>query len=140
MSNRTFWYAPKLTIKDEPLIKSLITYRQDEDRWQVVDPSDANLISSLTDAGTHMPILDLDFPHHFVESTTEGHTHLFIDVEMSRFKLTVLMFALWYAGVVEMGHAVWTIRRGASFVRLPGLAKTEQENVKPTYGWFRRLK
>lgn len=139
MANRTFWFAPKLTIKDEPLAKSLLEYRQEEDRWQV-EEKDANLISSLTDQGTHMPIIDLDFPHHFEPSTTPGHNHLYIDVEMSRFKLFLLAWVLYYTGVIELGHFVWTIRRGASFVRIKNLAKTEEEDTKPTYGWFRKLK
>lgn len=139
-SLRTLWYAPNLCIEDEPMVKSLWKYRQDLDRWPVEHARDANLVSSLTFNGTHAPIIDLDFPHRVVPSSTPGHSHLFLDVEMSRFKLIVLMLTLWFCGVVEMGHAVWTIRRGASFVRIPGQPKTVEEDTKPTYGWFRKLK
>jgi hypothetical protein len=129
-------------------MKSLIEYRLDQDRLRVdniyakpdVRLFDANLISSRTDDGRHMPILDLDFPHHFEESSTEGHTHLYIDVPMSRIRWSILMWALWQAGVIELGHFVWSIRRGANFVRLPGVAKTDEENTKPSYGWFFKLR
>lgn len=138
---RTFWYAPSLRIKNEPLLKSLIQYRIDEDRWPVVDLHDANLMSSLTEDGKHMPIIDLDFPHKYEESTTPGHGHLYLNVKMSRFKLFVLMWALYFTGVIELGHFVWTIRRGASFVRFPSnQGKTEEDSVKPDYGWILRLK
>lgn len=140
MSERTYWYAPDLSIEDEPLAVSLIKYRQKENRTQVQDKKAANLVSSRTEDGKHMPILDLDFPHHFEPSTSPGHSHLYIDVEMPRRKLFALVLVLWYCGVIEMGHAVWTLRRGASFVRIPGLDKTEAESVKPTYGWFFKLK
>jgi len=139
MAERTRWYASSLTIKDEPLVKSLWEYRQENDRV-LTKGDEANLISSLTDEGTHMPIIDLDFPHHFEQSTTSGHSHLYIDVEMSRLRLFVLLWALYFAGVIELGHFVWTLRRGASFVRIPGVQKTKEENTKPTYGWFRKLK
>ena len=140
MDERTYWKAEDLSIEDEPLVVSLLKYRQRKNRKQVRDSSQANLISSKTIDGRHMPILDLDFPHHFEESTTKGHTHLYIDVPMSRTKLFGLVLVLWWCGVIEMGHAVWTLRRGASFVRVPGVEKTEQESVKPTYGWFFKLR
>jgi len=140
VDERTYWKAEDLSIEDEPLVVSLLKYRQRKNRKQVLDSSQANLISSKTVDGRHMPILDLDFPHHFEESTTKGHTHLYIDVPMSRTKLFGLVLVLWWCGVIEMGHAVWTLRRGASFVRVPGVEKTEQESVKPTYGWFFKLR
>lgn len=148
MSFRTYWYAPDLRIKDEPLAKSLWEYRLDKDRRLTsLIPSRqggsygfANLISSRTPDGTHLPIIDLDFPHHYEPSSTEGHSHLYIDVPMSKFKWFVLMCALRYVGVVELGYFVWSLRRGGNFMRLPGFAKSDEEHVKPTYGWFRKLK
>lgn len=143
---RTLWFAPALTIKDEPLAKSLWEYKIEEDRWPTTglelndEGQEPNLVSSLTPDGTQMPILDLDFPHHFEKSSTDGHTHLYIDIPMSKWRWFLLMSALKYAGVIELGHYVWSIRRGANFVRLPGAEKTEAESVKPTYGWFWKLK
>lgn len=144
MDDRVYWYAPDLGMKDEPLVKSLVEYRLYEDRQPVRmacdnDPRPINLVSSRTWDGRQMPILDLDFDHLVVESTSEGHHHLFINVPMSQLKWAVLMLVLWWAGVLEMGNVVWSLRRGANFVRVPGLTKSEEEAAKPSYGWFKKL-
>ena len=137
MTKRTHWRSWDLGIKDEPLIKSLWQYRQRENR---VQSDDANLGSSITDDGRHMPILDLDFPHHIVPSTTPGHSHLYFDQPIGKIQWLVLMTALRFAGLIETGFFVWSIRRGGNFVRIPGLPKDPSVSVKPTYGWFRKLK
>lgn len=140
-STRTRWLARDFNITDEPLVLSLLKYRQKNNRRRAGTGS-ANLISSITYDGKQMPILDLDFPHHHVESSTDGHTHLYIDVPMSNFKWVVLMCALRFAGVIELGFFVWSLRRGGNFVRLPGVpkAKSGPETTKPTYGWFFKLR
>lgn len=143
MNPRTHWYAKDFIIKDEPLMKSLLEYRQKENRiptkGTTVMP---NLVSSITHDGKQMPILDMDFPHRIVPSSTPGHNHIFIDVKMSKFRWFVLMCALYFAGVIELGFFVWSLRRGGNFVRLPGVVKTDDplENTKPSYGWFFRLR
>lgn len=142
-NRRTRWYAKDFEIKDEPLAKSLIEYRQADNRWPVDDPNfRPNLISSITVTGKQMPILDLDFPHQVIESSTPGHHHLFLDVEMSNFRWFVLMCALRFAGVIELGFFLWSIRRGGNFVRIPGTVKSgdPKENTKPRYGWFFKLR
>lgn len=136
--DRTYWYADDLGMKDEPLIKSLWEYRLKDDRALCEMPW-ANLISSKATDGKQYPILDLDFDHLVVDSSTDGHHHLFLNVGMSQFRWVVLMLALWFCGVIEMGNAVWSLRRGQTFVRVPGRQKTEEEYVKPTYGWFKKL-
>lgn len=133
---RTYWQAPDLGIRDEPLLLSLLRYRRSADRWKVGE-SKANLISSISRDGKQRPILDLDFSHAVVESSTAGHHHLFIDVPMSRLQWTVLMLALYYAGVVELGFVVWSLRRGGNFVRLPGAKKQPgTESTYSRYGWL----
>lgn len=134
---REQYYAPDLSIQDEPLLLSLLRYRRDS-RWSVgFQPGAGNLVSSRTSRGTQMPVLDLDFDHLVVESSTEGHHHLFINVEMSYVKWAVLMLVLWWTGVIEMGNAVWSLRRGANFVRNPGTKKVPgPETTKPRYGWL----
>lgn len=136
---RTTWRAEDLGIEPEPLMVSLIKYRQKKNRVQTDD--NPNLVSSLTTKGKQMPIIDLDFPHHIVKSTTDGHHHLYIDVPMSKWRWLVLMFGLYVSGVVELGYFVWSLRRGANFVRIDGVRKQgERETAKPTHGWFFRLK
>lgn len=138
MSKRTFWKANDLSIADEPLALSLLKYNLKKDRQE--DPM-GNLVSSRTDDGKQMPILDLDFPHKIIPSTHDGHSHLYLDVPISRLRWTVLMCALYYAGVIEMGFFVWSIRRGGNFVRSPYIPKRSgSESVYPTYGWFFKRK
>lgn len=150
--SRILWRAQDFIIKDEPLVKSLLEYRQSKNRLPMsLTPENngpgskygfPNLISSMTTDGKQMPIIDMDFPHRIVESTTPGHTHIFIDVPMSKWRWFWLMCALRYAGVIELGFFVWSIRRGGNFVRIPGTTKTDdpKENTKPTYGWFFKMR
>lgn len=139
-TERTHWLSVDLGIENEPLALSLIKYRQNKNRWRV-DPSEANLISSRTDDGRQMPIIDLDFDFHLEESSTPGHYHLYLDKPIPRRKFVALMLALWYSGVVEMGFAVWSLRRMGNFARLPGIEKQPgRETNKPDYGWFFRLR
>lgn len=139
---RTLWWADDLGIANEPLIVSLLAYRQKKNRRRVDGVTEfANLVSSRTTAGRHMPIIDLDFDFHIVPSSTPGHMHLFFDKPISKNKFRVLMLALWYSGVVEMGYAVWSLRRGGNFVRLEGVDKQPgPETDKPEYGWFFKIK
>lgn len=139
---RTFWYSHDLSIKNEPLIISLIQYRQKQNRHEV-DPHTEfpNLISSRTEDGRQMPIIDLDFNFRIEESSTPGHYHIYLDVPMGRVKFTALMLVLWWTHCVEMGYAVWSIRRMGNFVRLPGTEKQPgAESVYPEYGWIFKLK
>lgn len=135
-SERTNWYAPDLGIRNEPLILSLLRYRRSKDRW-VAPVEESNLISSITADGKQLPILDLDFAHAVVESSTSGHHHLYLDIKMAKWKWALLMLALWNAGVVELGYVVWSLRRGGNFVRRPGVQKRPgAETTYPDYGWL----
>jgi hypothetical protein len=101
----------------------------------------AQLVSSLTIDGKHMPILDLDFPHSYVPSSTRGHAHLYLNVAIRPWRWRVLQVALWIAKVQEPGYSVWSLRRGANFVRLRGERKRASERGVPvTHGWVRRIR
>jgi len=136
---RTEWFAPDLKIKSEPLLVSLAKYRLDEDR-RPARSEFANLISSRTHQGTHKPILDLDVPIHLEPSTTPGHHHLYIDVEMSWWRYAAMLTGLYLAGVIEMGFYVWSIRRKGTWVRKPEVRKGKGESTKSEYGWLFRLR
>lgn len=146
LSKRTFWLARDFNIADEPLALSLLKYHQAKNRKRVRFPGVGssvvpNLISSITQDGKQLPIIDLDFAHHHVESSTDGHTHLYLDVPISKLRWTILMFALYQAHVIELGFLVWSLRRGGNFMRLPGVQKKGgAESTKPTYGWFFKLR
>ena len=137
---RQRWHVDHLDVVDEPMYKSLIRYRQYEDR-QPTD-ADANVVSShVVGSKLHAPIIDLDFPHIYEPSTTPGHGHLYLNVPIKRWRMYVLLFGLYIGGVIEYGHLVWSIRRGGTFMRLPWIKKTPEEAaVKYSYGMFRKLK
>ena len=135
---RERWQADLLAFKDEPMILSLVKYNMAKDRHPDVS---GNLVSShIHGSKLHAPVIDIDVPVRLIPSTTPGHTHLYIDVPMSRVRMMVLLWALKVAGVLEMGSFWWSLRRGATFVRVPDHPKTEDESMKYTYGMFFKLR
>lgn len=97
----------------------------DADRWCL--PTDnvdvAELVSSEVGHGIHMPVLDLDVPHHVVASTTPGHSHLYVDVPMTWQQYKRLLTTLASVGVIEPGYAAISLARGRTEVRVPWLRK-----------------
>lgn len=138
---RKTWHVEHLDIVDEPMILSLLKYRQYADRQP--SEEDANVVSShIVGSRKHAPILDLDFPHRYVPSSTPGHHgHLYLDVPTSRWRMYALLIGLYLAQQIEFGFLVWSIRRGGTFVRREGVEKTPDEAaVKYTYGMFFKLR
>jgi hypothetical protein len=88
---------------------------------------DANVVSSLrTDGwgpGRHALLLDLDVPACLVPSSTEGHSHLYIDVHIPEEKYFELLDLLASCGVIETGYAVMSKAKGGSNLRLPWVKK-----------------
>lgn len=70
-----------------------------------------------------MPAIDLDVEHGWIQSTTPGHGHLYIDVPMRWWRYAILLYGLRQAGVIERGYFWWAMRRRATFVRRPGVRK-----------------
>lgn len=126
-------------------------YDEDEPRTQV-HRGEANLVSSNlpNSAGkpshVHMPLLDLDRPYTeydaevldevfkdfteqpsskvlVVPSTTEGHCHLYLQFQVPEGEYMVKLMYLAVLGLIEPGYAVVSIRRGATFLRLPHIKK-----------------
>jgi hypothetical protein len=73
----------------------------------------------------HTLMLDLDVPATLVPSSTEGHSHLYIDVEMTWDQVVAIMDALVAAGVVEEGYAKASKKRRCTALRLPGKTKAD---------------
>jgi hypothetical protein len=86
-------------------------------------PADADLVISLLPDGRHAPVLDLDLPHRLVPSTTEGHSHLYLDVPMSWRQYKRLLKALAKAGVLEQGYVEASLYRRHTAVRMPWVKK-----------------
>ena len=84
----------------------------------------SNVIGSrLKNSEEHAPALDLDVPAFMVESSTPGHSHLFIDVKMSWRKYKKLLKVLGECGILEEGYVKASIARQGSFLRLPWIKK-----------------
>ena len=96
------------------------------DAPRLADEAAANLVGSQTDvAGIHMPVLDIDVPASLVPSSTEGHFHLYLDVPLTWYEYSDLLYALSKAGILEPGYVEASVNKGGSFVRKPGVTKKE---------------
>lgn len=93
--------------------------------------TDPNVVTSAHNQSekktTHALLLDLDVPAYLVPSSTPGHSHLYVDVEIDHDRWKLLIHALADAGVIEKGYAEASINRGASYLRLPWVKKQEGE-------------
>lgn len=67
----------------------------------------------------HKLIIDVDFPVYAVPSSTPGHSHLYIDKEISHNDLVGVLYAMADAGIVETGYASACEDQGMSVVRAP---------------------
>ncbi len=94
---------------------------------------DATLVSSeIVDSDLHAPAIDLDIPAYLIPSSTPGHSHLYIDAEISWEKYERLLFAMADAGIIEEGYYLASVARHGSFLRRPGVLKLtpEQEEAE----------
>ena len=117
---RTFWRVDEDSLNQ---YENDAAVAQNSDGRTQCDEADANLVSSLTDNGYHMPVIDLDFSHSYVPSSTAGHGHLYLDSPIEWDVYERLLDALLAAGVIERGFHRLSKLRGATFVRKPGVKK-----------------
>ena len=93
-------------------------------------PENATLVGSATGRYTangpmHMPAIDIDFPCRLVESSTPEHFHLYIDHEITQEQYMDILRVLMSAGIVQRGFYRSALRRGQTFLRLPGVKKAD---------------
>jgi len=89
---------------------------------------DYNLVSSLATDGKHYPALDIDIPCRYVESSTEGHGHLYFDeLGMSWEKYEVLLMALASAGIIDWRYAKHSVNRRMTLLRPPHIRKDDPD-------------
>lgn len=121
---RTYWHSAAVDLpkrKTSHLRPEDYATLADRER---ADEADANLISSETDAGLHMPAIDIDgIPVRIVPSSTPGNCHLYIDKAMDWHQYKTLLYALYEAGIIEPGYYAASVAGRMSFVRKPGHAK-----------------
>lgn len=74
--------------------------------------------------GKHRVLLDLDVPHVYVPSSTDGHGHLIIDVPQDFKTLQKLLQLLGDMHILQYGFVDATTARGETWLRTPGTKKT----------------
>jgi len=100
----------------------------DEDaRDEEQDLNSANIVTSESAIreGRFYPILDLDCEHAYVPSSTSGHGHLYLGVEMDEKTWRRFMKAMEEFGIVGLGYQEAGARRGYDSARLPWVTKTD---------------
>jgi hypothetical protein len=103
---------------------------------------EGNLISSATDrVGIHMPVLDLDVPHRLVPSSTPGHSHLYIDVEVPEKQYRRLVEVLIECGILQRGVGAQMRVNGATYVRPPHVRKPQppEPPAWPKGHWYHEV-
>jgi len=111
-------------VDDRPTYSNGYGYSDRERKMPVTAPEQgANIVSSLLTNGMHAPAIDLDVPARLVPSSTPGHGHLYIAHEMSWRDYRALLFTMAKVGLVEEGFYQSSLRRRATHLRLPGVAK-----------------
>lgn len=105
---------------------SKVTYSQEE-RQPAASIADANISTSIREdaEGCHALLLDLDVPAWLIPSSTEGHSHLYVDVKIPDAQYYPLLDALAHAGVIQPGYASSSKHRGGTALRLPWVKKTK---------------
>lgn len=76
----------------------------------------------------HKLLVDIDFPVLALESSTPGHSHLYIDKELTWDQVLKVLRVLAEVGLVEEGYVAASERRGVTHLRVPWLKKSEQKN------------
>lgn len=117
-------------------VTTLNAYDGNSGRYDTTDPALAQVTTSMVDNGlqhaeenrssrVHRPVLDLDLSAQLVPSSTPGHWHLYLDVEVAHWPYMQLLEALEHAGILEPGYSRASQERGYTAVRLPWVRKDD---------------
>lgn len=131
---RTLWNSPTLDhiIEQDWDPRDYRDAWTDDERVQVDNEDDANLIASLTTNGTHAPVLDIDYPARLIPSSTPGHYHLYLDREIPWHRYQLALWALSVAGLIEPGFARAAAARKMTFARTHPTKPRVQQADAPT--------
>lgn len=136
IAKRKRWYNPKLDrraqVKMTPeMLKAVQNGYYDDGSEEQSGPLNepdethlANLVSSLCDDGLHRPALDIDIPCTYVQSSTDGHGHLYFPtVALNWEDYQELLDVLAKFGIVEPRYVEHSKMRGQTLLRPPGVKK-----------------
>lgn len=112
---------------------SSVTYSQEE-REPATSIAEANVSTSIREDAkdSHALLLDLDVPAWLIPSSTEGHSHLYVDVKIPTSTYFHLLDALADAGVIQRGYANSSKHRGGTALRLPWIKKADDSPATAT--------
>lgn len=91
----------------------------------VVTSKMAPTASGLIAPNYHWPVIDIDHVIHVEQSSTPGHSHLYIDKALTLEQYVTLLQAMCDVGLVEQGYVDATRKRRHGTLRLPGVFKDE---------------
>lgn len=86
----------------------------------------ANLVSSETELGSHLPVIDCDYPIQAIPSSTAGHYHLYIDKELSWSQYKALLDGMLAAGLIQKAWYQNALDHKRTYVRMPHVQKAQQ--------------
>lgn len=99
-----------------------------EDR-QHVGLDRALVVGSSDDEGNHWPLIDIDFSAKLVPSSTEGHSHLYLEKAMSYDDYLLLIHTMHKVGLVGYGNYKALLERKEAHARLPWVRKVTPQDV-----------
>jgi len=73
-------------------------------------------------------MLDLDLPHWYTESSTEGHGHLVIDTNLEPWQMKEIISVLAKHNVLQKGIEKQWDERNCLTLRMPGMSKDNRED------------
>ena len=77
----------------------------------------------------HQPMFDIDIPHVYVSSSTEGHGHLIFRKRMPWADYLKVLKVMSDVGLIQPGYYHAAEARGEAWLRVPWVAKGELGNV-----------
>lgn len=117
--------------------------RESDKRTEVQGLALAEAVSSEdVKTGKHHILIDIDRPCALIPSSSEGHFHLYVQMGSMGNGMEWENYAEWLrasakVGLIEQGYAEVSIRRKATFLRLPWIRKGhEQEDRQRALGWW----
>lgn len=81
---------------------------------------------SLGTEPTHCIAIDIDRPAWFIPSSTPGHGHLYVDIEVGEEAYWQFLDACVAVGLVEAGYASASKARGMTTLRCPWIKKGQE--------------
>lgn len=101
---------------------------KDWNQAPLLDPEvvgkEPNLVSSaLEGSDKHKPCLDIDIPCMFAPSSTEGHGHLYFDIELSWEDYSKLLIVLAEVGIADPAWVQHSLDKNQSLLRPPNVRK-----------------